>query len=105
MENDRVNLGLRFADAQDSSLYVADGSVRIPLAEDIYLSPRLRVGYRDLADGQETFVMPSVNFRYRIDRSTSLQFDAGGRWSDRETSTINQKQREFYFLAGVSKSF
>ncbi|MCV2863613.1 hypothetical protein [Defluviimonas sp. WL0075] len=105
MEDDRVNLGLRYADAPGSDLYVADGSIRIPVAENIHVSPRLRVGYRDLADGDETFVMPSVNFRYKIDRSTSLQFDAGGRWSQTDTSTTREKQKELYFIAGVSKSF
>ncbi|MCB2137180.1 MAG: hypothetical protein KDE08_14775 [Rhodobacteraceae bacterium] len=105
MDDDRVNLGLRYADATNSNLYVADGSIRIPLSDDVYLSPRLRVGYRDLTDGDETFVMPSVNVRYRIDRSTQLQFDAGGRWSDKDTSTISLKQKELYFIAGVTKSF
>lgn len=103
--NDRVNLGLRYADAEDSSLYVADGSIRIPLGDHMHISPRLRLGYRDMDDGEETFVMPSVNFRYRIDRTTSLQLDAGGRWSDRDNATTNVRQREFYLVAGVSKSF
>lgn len=104
--DDRLNLGLRYADNTDSDLIVADGSLRIPLSPDMYLTPRLRVGQQDFDDGSdEVFAIPSVSFRYKVNPATTLQVDAGGRWSRNEAESTTTRQHEFYIVAGVSRSF
>lgn len=104
--DDRLNLGLRYADNIDSDLIVADGSFRIPLSADMHLTPRLRIGQQDFDDGSdEVFAIPSVSFRYKVNPATSLQVDAGGRWSRTEAESTTTRQHEFYIVAGVSRSF
>jgi len=105
--DDQVSLGLRFSHSDDNNLYVLDSSMRAPVSEKLSLQPRLRVGYRDFTDGPgtETFLIPSVNARYRIDRSLSLQMDAGARWSREDTPTTITRENEFFLTAGVTKSF
>ena len=53
----------------------------------------------------ETFVMPSVSGRYKLDGDTSLQLDIGGRWTSSATTTRPQTPNEFFLTAGVSHSF
>ncbi|MCX7889134.1 MAG: hypothetical protein N2422_05310 [Rhodobacteraceae bacterium] len=107
MADDQVSLGLRYSHGDDDNLYVLETSMRAPLNERLNIQPRLRLGYRDFTDGpgNETFVMPSVNARYRIDRTLSLQVDAGARWSSEETPLLVEKQSEFFLTAGIAKSF
>lgn len=107
MANDNVSVGLRFAFSDANRFYVADTSMRIPVTDALTVAPRLRVGYRDFSygGGEETFVMPSVSVRYRINRATQLQLDAGGRWLKHEEAGSTSKEREFFLTAGISRSF
>lgn len=103
---DQVSLGIRLATADESDLVLIDTSWRFPVSEELSLQPRLRLGHRDIsAGGQENFVIPSLNLRYKFNRDTALQVDLGGRWSDTETPTLSTKRDEFFLTAGISRSF
>lgn len=103
---DQVSIGLRAATSDESTLLVLDTSWRVPVTDDLSLQPRLRLGHRDIdAGGEENFVIPSLNLRYKINRETALQVDLGGRWSDTETPTTVTERDEFFLTAGISHSF
>ena len=103
---DQVSIGLRAATSDESTLLVLDTSWRVPVTDEDSLQPRLRLGHRDIdAGGEENFVIPSLNLRYKINRETALQVDLGGRWSDTETPTTVTERDEFFLTAGISHSF
>lgn len=105
-ERDSVSFGLRNATADDNTLWVADGAMRIPAGEDLTWRPRLQVGYRDFDNGDtETFVLPSVTATYSVDRQTDLNVELGGRWSENDQGSTIVKQDQVYFGLGVSRSF
>ncbi|MCE8522730.1 tetratricopeptide repeat protein [Ruegeria pomeroyi] len=104
-DRDQVNLGIRFAHSDDSDLIVASASMRVPFGDKWTVRPRVRIGYRDLTDGDEKFVIPAVYTRYLIDRQTSVQFELGGRWTERNTSSTIRKNNEWFFTGGIVRSF
>ncbi len=105
-DRDQVSFGLRHSHSDDSDLFVADSSMRFPVSEELTVQPRVRVGYRDFDDGgNERFLIPSVNARYKLDRRSSLQVDLGGRWSKETQATTITRRNELFLTAGVSRSF
>jgi hypothetical protein len=105
-DKDQVSVGLRYAGSDDNVLYVATSSMRLPMNEDLTIRPRIRIGYRDYEDGSiQKFVIPSINARYKFNRQTSLQIEVGGRWSKDESALTTTKEKQFFFSAGVSRSF
>lgn len=104
--DDQFSLGLRASTSDESTLIILDTSWRVPVTDDLSLQPRLRLGHREIeAGGQEDFVIPSLNMRYKLNRETALQVDLGGRWSDSETTTTTTDRNEFFLTAGISRSF
>jgi hypothetical protein len=103
---DQLSLGLRAATSDESTLLVIDTSWRVRVTDELTVQPRLRLGHRDIdAGGNENFVIPSLNLRYKVNRETALQVDLGGRWSDTETPTLETERNEFFLTAGISRSF
>lgn len=105
--DDQLSLGFRVATADDNTVAVVDTSWRFQVSDDLNLQPRLRLGYRNSSGigADETFVIPSLDVRWKINRATTLQVDLGGRWSEATTPTVVTRRNEFFLTAGVSRSF
>ena len=106
-ERDRLDFGVRYSYSDDFDQYVFDSSVRFNVTEDLSVRPRIQVGYRDNTSeaGHQRFVLPSINARYRINRETLFQVEAGGRWTWEETSVSEINFRQYLVTAGFVRSF
>lgn len=106
-ENDQVSFGARYSHTDSGDLVVGSASMRYPYDEQLTLRPRVQVGYRDNSGsgGTETFIIPSVNARYKLDRNTTFHVETGGELSRTETSTQIDTETSLFFSAGVSRNF
>ena len=100
--------GLRFADLNDSKLYVADFSARYPLTEAWKVGPRLRLGYRE-GDGielTEYSVLPSLLVNYSWSKDMNLEIEGGARWTDTTAANaVNETSTELFLTVGYRYDF
>ena len=106
-DRDQVSLGARYSHTDSGDLVVGSASMRYPYDEQLTLRPRVQIGYRDNSGsgGTETFIIPSINARYKLDRETSFHMETGGELSRTKTSSQINTETSLFFSAGVSKSF
>ena len=100
--------GVRFADLNDSKLYVADFSARYPVTEAWKVGPRLRLGYRqgDGIDLTEYSVLPSLLVNYSWSKDMNLEIEGGARWTDTTTANaVNETSTELFLTVGYRYDF
>ena len=89
-DGDLFIAGVRFADRQDSNMYVLDFGTRFPLTPDWRINPRLLMSYREgkTTDLTEYSVLPSVliNYYWSKDSPSSSRSARSGPGASRPAS-------------------
>ncbi|MFQ5623160.1 MAG: tol-pal system YbgF family protein, partial [Paracoccaceae bacterium] len=106
-ERDIVALNARYANAYSSNLYLVGAYTRFPYSENLNLRPRVQVGYRDLkrTSGSEVFVIPSLSANYKLSKTTRLEMEIGGRWTNSNNTASSVERNEIYVIAGYRHEF
>lgn len=104
-EGDMYIMGLRFADREDSNLYVIDLNSRYPITDAWRVGPRLRLGYREGDDLTEYSLLPSVLVDYYWTRDLSLELEVGAQWTETEHARVTEDETEIFFTVGFRYDF
>ena len=106
-EGDLYMAGVRFADRQDSSLYVLDFGTRFPMTPAWRINPRLLLSYREgkTTDLAEYTVLPSLLLDYYLGKDIAFEFEVGAKRTWREQAGIKDDDTELFFTAGYRYDF
>lgn len=106
-DGDMYIVGFRFADREDSNLYVLDLNSRYPITPDLRVGPRVRLGYRegDGSDLKEYSVLPSVLVNYFLTRDLNLEIEAGAQWTSTKQNGVEENETELFLTAGFRYDF
>ena len=98
-EGDVGIVGLRYAVSESTNVYSINLDVRFPIGRAWRISPRLRVGYREIKSDQSAqwIYTPGVRVHYRAGRRLRLELEAGKQFSQRQMQTTDV-DRETYFV-------
>jgi hypothetical protein len=97
----------RYASLSDSKVYFLDLNTRYPLTDDLRISPRLRVGYRNgtTTNLKETTVLPSLLLNYSLTKDLGLEAEIGYKWMRSYQDTIRSKTSDIYLTVGLRSDF
>lgn len=106
-EGDLYLGALRYAHLANSNVYFVDLNTRYPWSDNLQISPRLRVGYREgtTAPLKETTVLPSVLMDYSLSKNLSLEGEIGVKWISSNTAGILSDTKDYYFTLGLRADF
>lgn len=92
--------GLRYSDTSTSNTVSASLNARFPVNDAWRVNPRVRVDYRERNAGTTQWIFaPSLRATYRHTRNMTLDFEAGGEWSEeRLTDTTQDSSLVFLYL-------
>jgi hypothetical protein len=106
-DNDYLSMGLRFLDSSYYASYIADLSLRYPLNDEVRLTPRLRLAYRDgkKSVANQFLVMPSLGVTYRLSDHWSLESEAAVLWEDNDTAAGHDQNTDVRLAFGYRYEF
>src|SRR5262249_2521520 len=98
-DDDIYIAGLRIPVPAASNLYVLALRARVPITQDLRVTPRLRLGYQvgDNSDLREFTVLPSILFNYYWTRDLSLELEVGAKWTERQQAGATQNETDLFF--------
>ena len=98
-EGDVSMIALRVSDSDSSRVLSLNLDSRFPFGRKWRVNPRLRVDRRDImSDGSHEWIFtPGIRIQMRQSQKYRLEFEAGKRFSQRQSGLINL-DRESYFL-------
>ncbi len=101
-EGDVSLFGLRYADSESTKVYSVYLDTRFPIGRYVRINPRLRVDHRTIKSDQSTQMIytPGIRIQYRRDRRFRLEFEAGMRFSSRETLGLTEDQESYFVNLG-----
>ena len=102
-DGDTSIAGVRFADRRDADLWVLDIQTRYPAGTDLWLRPRLRLGYLQgdrIQDLKEYMVQPSLLVDYALCKDLHLEFEVGANWSERHRGAAVEENTDLFFTIG-----
>ncbi len=103
--NDYAGLSLILISAEDATSYIADTQYRFPIGDAWRLSPRLRLTWRDMAEGSQFLVMPSFNLSYQFDDHSSIEAEAAVQWQKEFGSIKSDPPTDVLLTIGYRYSF
>lgn len=106
-EGDMSMLGLRVADSTSARILSLTLDTRVPLGRSWRINPRLRVDRREInTDGSDEWMYtPGIRIQYRRSQKLRLEFEAGRRYSQRETATMDLNRESYFVNAGYQVFF
>jgi hypothetical protein len=106
-EGDVSIFTLRYLDGSNVSMTSASVDTRYPVTDRFRINPRLLLSYREYngMDSSEWFAIPALRLFYQFRRRTRFEFELGGRWSDRETSTGSIGSSSWFLYTGYRTDF
>jgi hypothetical protein len=106
-ENDALILGLRYWDTLNTDTYTMDGNWRIDLNRKWRLNPRLRIDYREYAEGDDSRWMarPFIEVDYRIKKWMKFEMDLGYEWLDETFLNRSENTTGYFLSAGYRMRF
>ncbi|MEJ2573916.1 MAG: AMIN domain-containing protein [Gammaproteobacteria bacterium] len=97
-------IGLRMDNNSTSDMVSLNLNTRYPVNQAFRINPRLRIEQRKFSADNSTqwTTAPSVRINYMLRRYFNLEFELGGEWIDRDTSS---KFTDYYLSAGYRADF
>jgi hypothetical protein len=105
--DDLWTAAIRYSDLEDSSNYAVDFSTRYALTQDLRISPRVLLAYREgkTTDLKEYSVLPTVLMDYVWKKDLNFELEVGSRISWNDQSNVETQDAEFFITAGVRYDF
>jgi hypothetical protein len=106
-DGDMYVTALRYSQLLDSNMYVVDFNTRYPMTKELFLSPRLRLGYRDGrgVDLKEYTALPSMLVDYYWSKELSFEAEVGLQRTWSEQAGIKDNTAELFVNFGVRYDF
>jgi hypothetical protein len=106
-DGDMYVTALRYSQLLDSNMYVVDFNTRFPMTKELFLSPRLRLGYREGRgiDLKEYTALPSMLVDYYWSKELSFEAEVGLQRTWSEQAGINDNTAELFVNFGVRYDF
>ncbi|MEQ1616430.1 MAG: tetratricopeptide repeat protein [Hyphomicrobiaceae bacterium] len=106
-DGDTFTAGVRFADRQDSNMYVFDFGTRFPLTPGWRINPRVLMSYREgkTTDLTEYSVLPTVLMDYYFGKDLAFEFEVGAKRTWREQAGVKDNDTELFFTLGYRYDF
>ncbi len=94
--------GVRYADSSTTRVYTLNLNNRWPLRRSFFLSPRLRVDYRQIKSDQsdEWIFTPGLRALWRSGRNVRVEFEAGRQIASRTTASGDIDRDSNYVMLG-----
>jgi hypothetical protein len=106
-DGDMYITGFRYSRLLDSNFYVLDFNTRYPLTKELFLSPRLRLGYRQGRDIdlKEYTALPSLLFDYYWTKQLSFEAEVGVQQTWGEQAGVKDNNAELFVTIGARYDF
>lgn len=102
-----VIAGVRYADTQLTEQKTVQLNARYPIATDFRLNTKLRLDQRTRKDGlgEEVSARGSLALAYTLNRSTYLDVEIGGQYSDNTNPLVTTQERGLFGSIGIRQDF
>lgn len=106
-EGDVSMIGLRFSDSDSTKVVSLNLDSRFPFGRGWRINPRIRIDRREiLSDGsQEWLFTPGVRLQFRQSQRYNFELEAGKRFSQRDTTTVDLDRESYFFNVGYQAFF
>lgn len=104
---DISSVGVRYADTQYRDIYTFTVNSRYPLHGELWISPRLRIDYREnkILTGDQWRFLPGLRLEYRLGRNWRFEIDGEYRYADKELEGIADGKDGYAVSAGFRWDF
>ena len=98
---------VRYAQQATDTTYVFDLNSRFPLTDQLWLGPRLRLGYSVFSGTalKQYTVLPSLFVNYQLTDNLSFEAEAGAQWTSASQAGIKTRDTELFATVGLRYSF
>lgn len=105
--DDLWTTAFRYSDLETSNNYAVDFSTRYAVTQDLRISPRVLLAYREgkTTDLKEYSVLPTLLMDYVWRKDLNLELEVGSHLTWSEQSNIGTEDAEFFITAGVRYDF
>ena len=99
--------GVRYADTITLEQQTLQFNMRYPILRDLRLNTKLRVDQRNRKDGssEETSARGSVALSWNLNRSTFLDVELGGQFTDSSNPLVMTQERGLFGTIGLRQDF